>query len=276
MKRLAAFLYGSAVVLAVASAMGELSDQQRNYLARLKEEIDQAARLFKQEEFDKSRLQVERCQTILARLAQAADNEMAAALAPAHSRLKKAHTLFAAKGIELSPLADLPLTGGGGATGTVTAVETPTAQGTGRAVSFTNQIAPILVTRCGGCHVGRNMGEFSMATFAALMQGSEAGAVIAAGSPEESVLLDLVQSGEMPPPRPRPQPVPKADVELIRQWIDQGAEYDGKREDERLLDIVPPEVARAAAGQGGRGGRGGFGGPAGPATGSSRPTRGGR
>jgi mono/diheme cytochrome c family protein len=274
MKRLAALLLGSAVVLAASvAAMGELSEQQREYVARLKEEIDQAARLFKQEEFDKSKAQVERCQRILTVLARDADGEMRSSLQPAHDRLTKAHTLFAAKGIELAPLAAFPAAGGGGAARTDARAGTAPAQGTSTTVSFTKQVAPILVTRCGGCHVGRNMGEFSMATFAALMQGSEAGEVIAAGKPDESTLFELVQSGEMPPPRPRPRPVPKSEVQLIRDWIAQGAEYDGQREDERLLDVVPAEVARAASGPGSRGAPGGFGGGRGP---GGRPTRGGR
>ena len=268
MKRLAALLCGSAVVLAASvAAMGELSEQQSEYVARLKEEIDQAARLFKQEEYDKSKAQVERCQRILTVLARDGNAEMISALKPAHDRLTKAHTLFAAKGIELAPLAAFPAAGGGGgATRTDAHAATAPAQATSTSVSFTKQVAPILVTRCGGCHVGRNMGEFSMATFAALMQGSEAGEVIAAGKPDESTLFELVQSGEMPPPRPRPRPVPKAEVQLIRDWIVQGAEYDGQRHDERLMDVVPPEVARAA-GQGGRGG------PGGPAGRGVRPTR---
>lgn len=264
----------SSMLLAVAR--GELSRQQQGQLAALKEAIDHAARLFKREKFTESAGEVAKCQNLLAAAAADAGPEMLAALKPAHARLQKAHTLFAAKRI---PLPDLPDLRGASGAGTVVASSSQGASSPqGGEISFSKHVAPILVSRCGGCHVGRNMGEFSMATFASLMRGSENGVMIEAGKPDDSILVFLVDSGEMPPPRPRPRPVPKDEVQVLKDWVAQGAKFDGDDEEQPLLEMVPPEIARTV-GRGGRGGRrgpggGGFGpgrrrGPAG----DSRPTR---
>jgi hypothetical protein len=173
----------------------------------------------------------------LARAAEPGDAELIAALAPAHARLQKAHTLFAAKGVALPPLPPL----GGDAPDEAAAEESGGSSG---AISFTKQVAPILVARCGMCHMRRSMGEFSMATFAALSRGGENGPVIEAGQPEESLLVELVESGEMPPPRPRPRPVPPREVELIKDWVAQGAKFDGAGEDAPLLEMAPQRRTR--------------------------------
>jgi hypothetical protein len=259
---------GMTLVLSVARA--EITREQRAQVAALKTAIDQAARLFKQEKFSESAVEVAKCQAMLAAAAVDANAEMLAALKPAAARLKKAGGLFAAKGI---PLPELPqLSAAAGATAQSPPVAAPpqeSAAPTSRTegeVSFAKDVAPILVTRCGGCHVGRNMGQFSMATFASLMQGSENGAMIEAGNPDESVLVMLVEAGDMPPPRPRPRPVPKNEVQVLREWVAQGAKFDGANDEQPVLEMVPPEIARAAAGRGGRGPRRG-------AAGASRPAR---
>jgi hypothetical protein len=256
--------------LLVSVARGEISGDQQAQVAALKTAIDQAARLFKQEKFTESAAEVAKCQTLLARTAAGADAEMLTALEPAHARLRKAHTLFAVRGISLPALS------------AITAPSNPSAEVTPRTpdatpqptgeISFTQNVAPILVARCGMCHVGRNMGQFSMATFASLMQGSENGQMIEAGLPDESTLVMLVETGDMPPPRPRPRPVPKDEVQVLKDWVAQGAKFDGADEEQPLLEIVPPEVARAARGRGGRGGGGPPQGRRGQA-GSSRPAR---
>ena len=50
--------------------------------------------------------------------------------------------------------------------------------------SFASEVAPILVRRCGGCHVNRMRGNFSMATFAALARGADGSPVVVRGQPD--------------------------------------------------------------------------------------------
>jgi hypothetical protein len=271
-------LGGALIVwLLLAHASAAPSREQSAQIASLKTAIDQAARLFKQQKFRESAEQLARCQEFLAKAARGGDAEMITALQPAHDRLTKAHRLFVAQGIPLPPLPSLQAMSAAESEQAVTAVAPRSPAAASEPVSFSRQVAPILVARCGGCHVRRNMGEFSMANFAALMQGGENGAVITAGEPEASILIELVQAGEMPPPRPRPRPVPKPDLQVLRDWIAQGAKFDGSNEDGSLLEMVPEEVARASAGPGGPGGFGGGPGGRRPGAGNNtRPRRNGR
>jgi hypothetical protein len=110
--------------------------------------------------------------------------------------------------------------------------------GTEDAVSFTKQVAPILVGRCGRCHVDDSKGDFEMPTYAALMKGPESGPVIVAKKPDDSTLIQLVEDGEMPP---RDGPIPAKDVKLLKDWVAQGAKYDGKSRTTKLTSLVPAE-----------------------------------
>jgi hypothetical protein len=90
--------------------------------------------------------------------------------------------------------------------------------------SFTSDVAPILIAKCGNCHVRGSRGGFSMATFTALEKGTRNGAVLRPGSAAESRMIDLVATGQMP----------KGDVKLtpeelttLSRWIDTGALFDG-------------------------------------------------
>ncbi len=109
---------------------------------------------------------------------------------------------------------------------------------TGGGVSFSKQIAPILVGRCGRCHVEDSKGDFEMPTYAALMKGPESGPVIVAEKPDDSTLIQLVEDGEMPP---RDGPIPAKDIKLLKDWVAQGAKYDGKKRTATLTSLVPAE-----------------------------------
>lgn len=89
-------------------------------------------------------------------------------------------------------------------------------------VSYSAQIAPLFAESCVSCH-GEETAEASLRldSYEAVMAGSEYGAVVEAGSPEGSLLLDMVAAGEMPQEE---DPLDEDDVEMIRDWIAAGAE----------------------------------------------------
>lgn len=89
-------------------------------------------------------------------------------------------------------------------------------------VSYANQIAPLFDDACVSCH-GEETAEAGLRldSYAAVMGGSEYGPVIEAGSPEGSLLLDMIAAGEMPQ---EADPMDEDDVELVRDWIAEGAE----------------------------------------------------
>jgi mono/diheme cytochrome c family protein len=105
-------------------------------------------------------------------------------------------------------------------------------------ISYGNQIAPLLQSRCGRCHGGNGKGGFSVTSYAAIRRGSEGGAVFFPGKGQGSRLIELLETGEMPKGGGQFSP---DEVALVSKWIDQGAVYDSD----------PTEMASSAGGGGG-------------------------
>ena len=88
-------------------------------------------------------------------------------------------------------------------------------------VSFANDVLPILQSRCVNCHGGDRTEEgLVLKTYADLMTGSDNGPVITAGDTEDSLLVELVSSQEMPKKGPKLTP---PQIQLIIDWVSQGA-----------------------------------------------------
>lgn len=113
--------------------------------------------------------------------------------------------------------AGVALPGAAGPT-TETAAPRPPQAG-GGAVSFSRQVAPILVRSCGGCHVSGRKGDFQMASYQALMQTG----MVQRGAGRESRLVEVILTGDMPRGGGR---VSAADVDALVRWIDAGAACD--------------------------------------------------
>lgn len=88
------------------------------------------------------------------------------------------------------------------------------------AVSFSKDIAPLLVRSCGGCHVTGKKGDFHIPTFAALAQSG----VVQPGVGQASRIVEVIASGDMPRGGGK---VAAADLATLVRWIDMGAPYDG-------------------------------------------------
>ncbi len=102
-------------------------------------------------------------------------------------------------------------------------------------VDFVKQILPILETNCVSCHKPSNKdenGELDITTRATALEGGDKGAIFVPGDPEKSHLFtDLIRPDtdkrRMPPPKSG-DPLKKAEIELIKTWITQGAVWDEK------------------------------------------------
>ena len=89
------------------------------------------------------------------------------------------------------------------------------------AVSFADQIMPILVASCTECHSEENAElGLKVDTYEDMMAGSDYGTVIEAGDPDGSLLLEMMIAGDMPEDG---DPVSPEDIELFRMWIAEGA-----------------------------------------------------
>src|SRR5262245_14196465 len=98
-------------------------------------------------------------------------------------------------------------------------------------VEFNRDIRPILANNCFVCHGPDNnlrkaKLRLDVATGANKIRGG--GAVIATGKPSESALYNRITSDDpttrMPPPGSKKE-LTKAQIELIRRWIEQGGKY---------------------------------------------------
>jgi hypothetical protein len=89
---------------------------------------------------------------------------------------------------------------------------------------FTRDVLPILQNRCLECHsTSGHSGGLDLEV--GLIHGGHSGAVIVPGQPDESLLLQLVAAGTMPPEKS--SRVPATEVETLRNWIAAGARLPG-------------------------------------------------
>ena len=105
-------------------------------------------------------------------------------------------------------------------------------------VDFETQILPILQNRCFSCHsapkadpsgtITKPKGSVQLDSMKGIEE-SLYGEVILAGEPEDSLLYQRItlsegETGIMPPPEAG-DPLTKQETDLIRKWIEQGADY---------------------------------------------------
>ncbi|KLU01735.1 putative signal peptide protein [Rhodopirellula islandica] len=91
-------------------------------------------------------------------------------------------------------------------------------------VSFVSEVAPILVDKCGGCHIRGNKGGFTLQSFAKLMEGPSEGVVVFPGDVIGSRLIETIETGDMPRGGGK---VSKEQLDTLKQWVIQGARFDG-------------------------------------------------
>ena len=106
-----------------------------------------------------------------------------------------------------------------------------TACGGEPAVSFSQDVQPIIEQHCVQCHGSGGVGEitsgFNLTTYEGVMKGTSAGPMVIAGDVEGSNLLVLMEGRADPSinmPHGNNEPVPDKDIQTIRSWIAQGAE----------------------------------------------------
>lgn len=114
-------------------------------------------------------------------------------------------------------------------------------------VRFVEHVQPILAARCYRCHDQQSRkAELVLDQPEGIQQGGESGPVFVAGKPDESRLVELVESGEMPPEgEPR---LTKEEIALIREWVSSGAKFEATSPAATLHqhDVIPILLLRCA------------------------------
>jgi len=109
-------------------------------------------------------------------------------------------------------------------------------------VSFSSDIAPILIAKCQTCHgADKPKGKYQLHTFELLLKpGTSGEPPIVAGQPEKSPFHQLLV--ETDPDNRMPQkddPLPPAQIALVARWIKEGARFDGPDPKATLASLVP-------------------------------------
>lgn len=109
-------------------------------------------------------------------------------------------------------------------------------------IVYSQHMQPIFNKNClaSGCHNSRDRANgLDLTSWESLIRGSDYGAVIISGQAEHSHLVEHLE-GEAEPRMPlHRQPLPKAQINLIARWVEEGARNDaGQRPYENLTKKV--------------------------------------
>ena len=93
---------------------------------------------------------------------------------------------------------------------------------------FTDNILPILFLRCTACHgLGREDGGLNLTSRDAMIKGGKSGPALVPGKPDQSLMVQKLRSGEMPPKKGLDEvslrPITKTEVDKLVRWVSQGA-----------------------------------------------------
>ena len=106
-------------------------------------------------------------------------------------------------------------------------VTTATLQAEDAAVSYYNDVRPVIQRSCQGCHQPANkMGGLDLTTHEAIKSGGLKGPVFNTASPDDSSLVARL-TGKQEPRMPMGQdPLADAEIDLFRRWVKAGADDD--------------------------------------------------
>ncbi|MDA1055063.1 MAG: hypothetical protein O3C40_31965 [Planctomycetota bacterium] len=202
-----------------AQALAAISPEQRRELTAVSTALNKVNSLFGRDQFAKSAEAIAELQERFEKLAASGDADVLRALEDVHKKFIRTHALLELEGIELPPLPELKA---------AAAASTPSPVGGG--ASFVKDVAPMLVAKCGKCHVDGSRGKFNMANYAALMKGSEAGVVVFPNDPAGSRIVEMIESGDMP----RGGSLAPEEFASLKNWIAAGAKFDGDNPQDSL------------------------------------------
>lgn len=92
---------------------------------------------------------------------------------------------------------------------------------------FEREVAPILARRCAGCHnASEARGDLDITEREKILQGGSKGPALSPGKLDESILIERVVAGEMPPKeKGKSQKLPDAEIATLRAWVADGAPW---------------------------------------------------
>ena len=115
-------------------------------------------------------------------------------------------------------------------------------------VDFQKQVLPIFEKRCFDCHSSpstdgggrakKPKGGVILDTKDGITSNTKKGKLVVAKKPDDSKIVQLISlpadDDDRMPPKNKKEPLPKEEVETIKKWVEQGAEFGtwtGKKDD---------------------------------------------
>ncbi len=91
--------------------------------------------------------------------------------------------------------------------------------------TLSRQVSVILANQCVSCHgPEQKKGGLDLTRRSTALAGGESGSAIVPGVPDDSLVVDKIAEGEMPPKRP----LAREQVAAVRDWVKAGAVYESE------------------------------------------------
>jgi len=224
--------------LAVRPAAADTTAAERRMVGYMTTAARRARRMVEQGESRDAAQLVTKIQVEIDKLTgEKPDPDLITILGPVFAQLKEIHAFLALEGIKVPPLPEFATAG------EKPMPEKPGEKPAGDGVRFSTHIAPMLVAKCGRCHVDDAKGKVSMSTFAALMEGHpEAGPIIMPGNGKGSRIFEVIESGDMPRGGGK---LTADEFAMLVTWIDEGAKNDTGNDTVALRRLARDATAAA-------------------------------
>ncbi len=238
----------------------ELDRRQKAIVSTIGATINRAGKAYFEGKYDSSGNEIRKALEQVERAVDLGSPELYDAITVHIDKISRAHAMLELEGISLPPFRRPPRPTGTASTPMASSGTSdpnspdPNTSGTppsGTLVSFTKDVAPILSSKCGRCHISERRGGFSTSSYTALMQGPPEGVVVFAGDVIGSRLIETIETGDMPRGGAK---VSAAELGTLKTWITQGAKFDGNDPNQMLaagntpapaMDTKPPVITQA-------------------------------
>ncbi len=244
---LLAALIGLPHPLGIIVAADATTEQRESFKAVVKA-LDDAFKSRRAGRLDDASASVDQASLEFAALVKMSTPETYDKLLPTMKLIEREHAFLQLEGASVLPLR-LPARPPGKAAMASPDVSQPKPQPTTATVkksplnngdSFTAVIQPILVSRCGQCHVSGAKGGFQMTSYETLMRGPAAGVVVFPGDVIASRLIETIETGDMPRGGGK---VAATELAALKRWVAAGAKFDGPDPQAAFASAAPGTVA---------------------------------
>jgi len=207
---------------------------EKQAVQKIASRIDRAGRQFQSQKLDDAAESITDATKLFAAATTNASPALIELLKPEHARLTIAIQLLATAGKQLDPVPALPQS--------MPAQPAQPAQpgaDAGATISFKNDVAKILVAKCGNCHVNDKKGGFNIPDYNAIGRSGS----VTPGQPAGSHLIEVIESGEMPKGNLK---VTAQELKVLKDWISAGAKFDGDNPNQDLKTLSSTAAAPPA------------------------------